>query len=200
MRNKAGPFCLLVLMSVTFNASSSATAQDVSPCDRPNNLPASFFEVPEGPQGDWKATHLMDLHQGADPSVPVVVVGVGAIQGPIGHRGMRLGCGVLSNRSGKSVSSVVLRWILINTDDRPRILDQGYTSDTVLAHGQTVPITVTILPDRMRRADFSVVDWRVVTQALTREGKLSGDYFLCVGVQQVTFEDGSVWSAQPLVK
>ena len=199
MRNKAGPRCLLIL-TVTLYASSSASAQDATPCDRPNNLPASFFEIPEGPQGDWKATHLMDLHQGADPSVPVVVAGVGAIQGPTGHRGMRLGCGALRNQSAKSVSSVVLRWILINTKDRPKIIDQGYTSDTVLAHGQTVPITVTILPDRMRRADFSVIDWRVVTQTLTREGKLRGDYFLCVGVQQVTFEDDSVWNAPPLVK
>lgn len=200
MRSGAGPFCLCIVASVILFAPQRATAQSINPCDDTKNLPASFYVVPEGPQGDWKATHLMDLHQGADPSVPVVVAGVGARQGPTGHRGMRLGCGVLKNQSAKSVSSVVLRWILINTQDRPKIIGQGYTSDIVLAHGQTVPIMLTIMPDSMRRADFSVIDWRVVTQTLTREGKLSGDYFLCVGVQQVTFEDGSVWNAPALIK
>ena len=200
MRNSAAPFCLCIVASIILFVSRSATAQYMNPCDDTKNLPASFFVVPEGPQGDWKASHLPDLSQSADSMAPVVVAGVGAIQGPAGHRGMRLGCGVLKNRSAKSVSSVVLRWILISSQDRAKIIDHGYTSDTVLANGQTVPITLTIIPDSIRRADFSVVDWRVVTQTLTRDGKLSGDYFLCVGVQQVTFEDGSTWSAQPLVR
>jgi hypothetical protein len=199
MRKLAGPFCIFVLMTITLCAPSSAPAQDIGPCDTPNKLPASFFEVPEGPQGDWRATHLPDLRQGADPQVPVEVAGVGAIQGPVGRRGMRLGCGALRNRSDKSVSSVVLRWILINRQDRPEIIDKGYTSDTVLDHGHTGPITLAIMPDSIRRADFSVIDWRAVTQTLTREGKLRGDYFLCVGVQQATFEDGSVWNAPQLV-
>ena len=200
MRNTDCGFCFLVLIVTTLCAPSGVHAQGISPCDDPDKLPASFFEVPEGPQGDWRATHLPDLSQSKDPQMPVVVAGVGAIQGPVGHRGMRLGCGVLKNRSDKSVSSVVLRWILINTQDRPKIIDKGYTSDTVLAHGQTVPITLAIMPDSIRRADFSVIDWRVVTQTLTREGKLSGDYFLCVGVYQVTFQDGSVWSAPQLIQ
>jgi hypothetical protein len=64
--------------------------------------------------------------------VPVVVAGAGAIQGPADRRGMRLGCGVLKNRSPKSVASVALRWILVKNQDRPEIAKRGYSRETVL--------------------------------------------------------------------
>ena len=108
--------CLLV--TCTLACGSIAVAQSANPCDHPNNLPSSFFDVPQGPQGNWRASLSPEPQQADDPLVPVVVAGAGAIQGPADRRGMRLGCGVLRNRSQKSVTAVKLRWILVRNQDR----------------------------------------------------------------------------------
>jgi hypothetical protein len=179
-------------------AGSNAHAQSTNPCNHTNNLPASFFEVPIGPQGTWTATISPDLQQDNDSLVPVVVAGAGAIQGPADRRGMRLGCGTLRNRSQKMVIAVLLRWILVRNQDRPVIVEKGYTSETVLVQGHTQPIELTISKESFRRTDFSIINFASVTQGLTKDGLLSGDYFLYVGVHQVLFEDGSLWKAKPL--
>src|SRR6266436_6577299 len=100
--------CLLVIP--TLACVSNAVAQSVNPCDNPNNLPSSFFEVPQGPQGTWTASLSPEPQQLDDSLVPVVVVMAGAIQGPATRRGMRLGCGVLRNRSQKEALLIKLRW------------------------------------------------------------------------------------------
>lgn len=190
---------VLVLLTLMFWARANAEAQSANPCDHPNNLPASFFEVPLGPQGDWTAVALPDPKQSDDPLVPVVVAGAGGIQGPAGRRGMRLGCGVLKNRSEKLVTVVLLRWILIRRENHQMIRQKGYTSDTILIQGDTPPIELTISKESIRRTDFSLINFASVTSGLTKDGVLSGDYFLYVGVQEVLFEDGSVWKAKPLL-
>lgn len=113
---------------------------------------------------------------------------------------MRLGCGVLKNRSEKSVTAVSLRWTLVRNQDRAAILHDGYTSDTVVLEGHTEPIALTIPETSLRNTDFSIIDFAAVTAPLTRNGVLSGDYFLYVGVYEVRFHDGSVWKSGPLVR
>ena len=181
-------------------AEANAEAQSPNPCDNPNSLPASFFEVPPGPQGDWRASQSFDPKQVDDQLVPVVVTSVGAIQGPANRRGMRLGCGMLRNRSQKSVVAVHLRWILVRYQDRAVIAQKGYTADTVLVQGHTPLIELTISQEGSRRTDFSIISFSEVTQDLVKNGLLSGDYFLYVGVHRVLFEDGSVWEAGPLLR
>ena len=188
-------FCLALILA----AGSTTSAQTINPCDT-NKLPSSFFDVPPGPQGDWTASQLPELKQANDPLVPVVVAGVGAIQGPTNRRGMRLGCGVLRNRSQKVVTAVQLRWILARAQDSSVIFKTGFSRDTVLLEGHTPPIELSIPKDSLRRTDFSVISFAEVTKALTREGKLTGDYFLYVGVYEVLFDDGSVWNAGPVVR
>jgi hypothetical protein len=190
--------CLLVIP--TLACVSNAAAQSVNPCDNPNNLPSSFFEVPQGPQGTWTASPLPDLRQADDPLVPVVVAGVGAIQGPVNRRGMRLGCGVLRNRAQTPVTAVQLRWVLVRNEDRSVISQKGYTPDTVLQEGHTPPIELSIPKESFRRTDFSIISFAAVTKDLAKEGILTGDYFLFVGVYEVLFEDGSVWNAGPVLK
>jgi hypothetical protein len=193
---------LWVFLLVTFMvcAEANAEAQSSNPCDNRNSLPASFFDVPPGPQGNWRASQSPDLKQVDDPLIPVVVVSVSAIQGPANRRGMRLGCGTLSNRSQKAVVAVHLRWILIREQDRGLIVQNGYTSDTVLAQGHTPVIELAIFKESSRRTDFSIINFSAVTQDLVKDGILSGDYFLTVGVYRVLFEDGSVWEAEPLLR
>jgi hypothetical protein len=191
---------LVCLVTLMLAAGSKTAAQTINPCDYPNSLPSSFFEVPQGPQGDWRATQSLEPKQVDDPLVPVVVAGVSALQGPSNRRGMRLGCGVLKNRSEKMVTAVQLRWILVRTQDRPAINQNGYTSDTVLREGHTPPIELSIPKDGFRRTDFSIISFAEVTKDLARDGMLTGDYFLIVGVYEVIFEDGSVWKAGPLVR
>jgi hypothetical protein len=190
-------FCLVTLILA---AGSKTAAQTINPCDNPNNLPASFFDVPQGPLGDWRASQSPESQQADDPLVPVVVAGVGAIQGPANRRGMRLGCGVLRNRSQKLVTAVQLRWILVRNQDRSLIAQKGYSPDTVLLEGHTPPIELSIPKDSLRRTDFSIISFAEVTKDLAREGILTGDYFLFVGVYEVRFEDGSVWNAGPVVR
>jgi hypothetical protein len=190
-------FCLVTLILAL---GSKTAAQTINPCDHPNNLPSSFFDVPQGPQGNWRASLSLEPQQADDPLVPVVVVGAGTIQGPANRRGMRLGCGVLRNRSQKSVTAVQLRWILVRSQDRSVIAQKGYTPDTVLLEGHTLPIELSIPKESLRRTDFSIISFAAVTKDLAKEGILRGDYFLFVGVYEVLFEDGSVWNAGPVLR
>lgn len=186
----------ILLFLVTFIAvGSNAAAQSANPCDTPNNLPPSFFEVEKGPQGDWSVSVLPDSKQPEDDNVPVVVAGAGAIQGPANRRGLRLGCGVLKNRSQKQVAAVRLRWILARGQDRATIAQQGYTPDTVLLEGHTSAIELMIQKGSFRRTDFSIINFAAATEPLSKEGMLSGDYLLIVGVYEVVFVDGSGWNA-----
>jgi len=174
--------------------------QSVNPCDKPNELPRSFFEVPVGPQGNWKAYVSLDVEQVKDPMAPVLVAGVGVIQGPAVHRGLRLGCGLLINRSEKTVMAVQLRWILARYVDRPMILQSGFKPEAVLKEGLTREISLSISGNDSRRTDFSTISFAEITAPFTKDGTLSGDYWLLVGVNQVRFADGSVWNAQPVLR
>jgi len=187
---------LMVLLAHLCGA--KINAQTPNPCDTPNKLPSFFFEVPVGPQGDWTLLFTTDKVQSNDPQVPVVVASAGAIQGPAARRGLRLGCGALRNHSQKSVVAVRLRWILTRAKDRLTIPQDGYTHDTVLVVGATSPIDLSIAPDGLRLTDFSVINFVEVTKSLSKDGILSGDYLLILGVEEVQFADGSVWKASKL--
>jgi hypothetical protein len=194
-----GYFSTLVVLTIgALVFSTQVRAQSLNPCDRPKNLPSSFFEVPAGPQGMWSATLMLDLLQAEDPRVPVVVVGVGAIQGPANRRGMRLGCGVLRNRSLQPVRSIQLRWILANAQDRAVIAQRGHSPQTIIQQGHTQYIELSISPESLGRTDFSVISFAEVTHALQKEGILNGDYHLYVGVNEVLFVDGTSWRAASL--
>jgi hypothetical protein len=190
---------LFFLATLILAAGSKTAAQTINPCDNRDNLPASFFEVPPGPQGDWKASFSSELRQIHDPLVPVVVSAASAYQGPA-HRGIRFGCGELKNRSEKVVAAVQLRLILIRTQDLSVVRQKGYSPETVLAEAHTPPIEVSIPKESERRTDFSIIRFAEVTKDLATGGILTGDYFLFVGVYEVLFADGSVWNAGPAVK
>jgi hypothetical protein len=199
MKIVASPFAFVFLLLAFIScAGIHAVAQNTNPCDTPNNLPSSFFDVPKGPEGNWTASVVPDERQAGD--VPVVVVGVGAIQGPAKHRGIRLGCGVLKNKSQKSVAAVQLRWILARKEDRYLIAQQGYTPNTVLLEGHTLAIDLSIPKESFRRADFSIISFVAALERVSNHGVLSGDYFLIVGVYEVQFEDGSVWNAGSILR
>ncbi len=186
-----------VAMTFIVGLESRAAAQSSNPCDTPNNLPSSFFEVPKGPDGPWTAYVSIDPTQDKDPQIPVVVAGTGAIQGPAGRRGMRLGCGLLKNRSQKAVVDFQLRWILVRTKDRAAVAQTGYSPDTVAQAGYTPTVRLDIPKEGERRTDFSIISFAAVTQPLLNDGILSGDYVLLVGVQHVFYDDGTIWNAGP---
>lgn len=188
----------LALALLTLAAGSSVHAQSANPCDTPNNLPQSFFEVPKGPEGNWSASVMPDIWQSKDAQIPVVVAMAGAIQGRAGHRGVRLGCGLLKNHSLKPVAAVRLRWIIARRQDRTEIERQGYTPDKALLAGYTPYIELQIPKENSRRADFSVINFVQIIQPLVKSGLLNGDYLIYVGVDEVRFADGSVWQAVSL--
>ncbi len=188
----------ITLASLTFGIGSNVRAQSANPCDSPNNLPSSFFDVPKGPPGSWSASVSPDPWQAKDPQLPVVVAGAGAIQGKASDRGMRLGCGLLRNRSLNPATAIQLRWVLARAQDRAAIVQQGYTSGTVLLEGNAQYVELSIPKENFRRTDFSVIRFVDITQPLMKEGVLSGDYVLYVGVNEVRFADGTMWRAAPL--
>ena len=190
----------LISAAATVAFVATAMAQDLSPCDHPNALPQSFFDVPQGPQGDWKAFVLLDSRQTDDPLVPVVVAGAGTLQGPADKRGLKLGCGVLRNRSPKQASSVQLRWILVRDQAPGSVAASGYDPKNVLLEGHPPPSDLTIFPDSVRRTDFSAINFAAITKDIAKDGTLTGKYVLIIGVREVIFEDGSVWKADPVVK
>ena len=201
MKQRDHVLAIVVLtFGTTFILGLPVSAQTPNPCDTPNNLPPSFFEIPKGPQGRWSAFVSPDLFQGDDPAVPVVVVGAGAIQGPAHRRGMRLGCGVLRNRSFQPVTAIQLRWVLVRNQDRALIAQEGFTPKTVLVEGHTHYIDLSIPGESLRRTDFSVISFADATRALQKEDLLEGDYILYVGLNEVRFADESVWKAAPLSK
>jgi len=200
MKTVAHLSVVLVFATLILAVPANGAAQTNNPCDTPNNLPPSFFVVPEGPQGTWTASVSPDIKQAEDPSVPVVVDSAGAIQGPASHRGMRLGCGSLRNQSQKTVTAVRLRWILVRRQDRPAIAQQGYTRDTVLIEGATPAIELSIAKGGFRQTDFSLISFALVTQPLSKNGLLTGDYVLIVGVKEIVFDDGSIWTAEPILR
>jgi hypothetical protein len=187
---------LIVLLHLA--SGLSVYGQNVNPCDTPNNLPQSFFEVQKGPEGTWSADIMPDTWQAKDDRIPVVVAGAGSIQGRTGHRGMRLGCGLLKNHSLKPVTAVQLRWVLARRQDRVAIEQRGYRPSTVLLSGHTQYIELHIQKESMRRTDFSVISFAQIVQPLMENGSLSGEYLIYVGVDQVRFEDGSQWKAKGL--
>lgn len=200
MKTVAMVFCSVTLMLA---AGLKTSAQTSNPCDSRDKLPSSFYEVPPGPEGNWKASHAPDLLQSKDPLVPVVVTSVAALQGPLNplrRRGIRFGCGALKNRSQKLVTAVQFRWIVIRGLDVSVINQKGYTPETVLLEGNTLPIELSFPKDSERRTDFSMISFVEVMKDLTREGMLTGDYFIFVGVYSVRFEDGSVWNAGSAVR
>lgn len=200
MKAVAVVFCFLTL---TLAAELKTPAQTSNPCNNPNKLPPSFFEVPPGPEGDWKASHAPDLLQSKDPLVPVVVSSVASLQAPFNplrRRGIRFGCGGLKNRSQKLVTAVQFRWVLIRGLDISVINQKGYTPETVVLEGNTLPIELSIPKDSELRTDFSIINFVEVMKDLTKEGILTGEYFIFVGVYSVRFEDGSVWNAGSAVR
>ncbi|MCM3902847.1 MAG: hypothetical protein ND866_14170 [Pyrinomonadaceae bacterium] len=156
------------------------------------------FEVPEGPEGNWSADVIPDTWQARDAQIPVVVAMAGSIQGRIGHRGVRLGCGLLKNRTLNPVAAVQLRWIIARRQDRATIAQQGFTPNTALLSGHTPYIELQIPKENMRRTDFAVINFVEIVRPLLRGGSLNGEYVIYVGVDEVRFEDGSQWKAKGL--
>jgi hypothetical protein len=76
----------------------------------------------------------------------------------------------------------------------------GHFPETVLKEGYTPEIQLSISSNDSRRTDFSIISFAVITAPLTKDGTLSGDYLLLVGVNQVRFADGSLWRAGPLLR
>lgn len=188
----------LLFVFLNLASGSSLHAQNANPCDTPNNLPPSFFEVPKGPEGNWSADVIPDTWQARDAQIPVVVAMAGSIQGRIGHRGVRLGCGLLKNRSLNPVAAVQLRWIIARRQDRATIAQQGYTPNTTLLSGHTPYIELQIPKENMRRTDFAIINFAEIVQPLLKGESLNGEYVIYVGVDEVRFEDGSQWKAKGL--
>jgi hypothetical protein len=135
------------------------------------------------PSGKW----MFSAHPyfGSDwKSLPVVVMAVTSDL----TKGIRVTKVGLFNRSSKQVESVRLGWYLTTAQDKT----------TILKHGQTPFITPSGgLPLNIEREiEFNVFSFGKVARLLAKDGMLNGEFRVQVVVDEIRYEDGSMWSRQ----
>lgn len=135
--------------------------------------------------GKWRLGTILDVKQGYDPSVPVIVAGFNTVYGHGKYSGrVKIPEMEIENRSQKVLQSVQLRWVIANNDE----------PDTILLEGVMPPMQVRIEPfNPPRLRDIPPVYFNKLVKPLLKDGELNFHALLIVGVQEARFADGSVW-------
>lgn len=176
-------FSFLSLLILVCAAGASARAQAPEPCEPKLPTDAAFWaDVTPMPEGTGRLSYAMDLSQEKDASAPVVVTrleGVTSRQ----HRGGKLRCAEIANRSARTVRAVQLSWTLTARDDAEK---------KVLARGRLPLVEVEVAPGGRRKVELREGNFADFLLPLVREGTHAGDHDLLVRVGRVVFTDGAV--------
>lgn len=164
----------------------AASAQQ-GPSQYPKAAPFTDEDVKVGRlAGLWGVGPGFDNSQLNDPSVPVVVKGINMISGDPTTKFVglvKLQGADLENRGARAASRVQLRWALVNRDE----------PDKILLEGVTASFDVQVNPGESLKTDTPPIFFNRIAQPLLSEGQLQGKFNIVVGVNEVAFEDGSVW-------
>ena len=172
---------VLFLLILSCATGAVADAQASTPCEPPLPTDPSYYaDIKRVPEGKWTLTYAADLEQNQAASAPVVVTSVSGITGKK-ERGGKLRCAELKNRSTRTVKAVQLRWVVMTREDRVR----------VLAQGKLPRVKVEIAAGSKLKVELREAQFADFVQPLVRDGVLTGDYHVSVGVARVEFTDGT---------
>jgi hypothetical protein len=137
--------------------------------------------------GNWALMFTADPGQLGDPSVPVVVRGLTLLTGKDKYLGVsKIKEVKVSNRSSKVVTSLQLRWMIVNPDN----------FGTVFADGLTPRVEASVEADTIKVIEIPTLYSNRLVKPLTRDGQLYGDFRVLLEVQAASFSDGSVWQRE----
>ena len=139
------------------------------------------------PRGVWDVSIGIAKEQYYDGSVPVAVSTVQTLSGKGKYAGVvKIKRLEIKNRSGKAVNSVQFRWKIFHFNDPSKVLLEGTTAFVNFwaeANSAKVVELPTVYPVNLFRP-------------LAKDGELTGEFKLTIGVQEARFDDGSFWRWQ----
>lgn len=135
--------------------------------------------------GKWMLVSAVDLKQGQDYSVPVIVAAFKTVYGQGKYLGrVKVPVVKIENRSQKVLQSVQLRWALSNHEEPDTILLEGVMPfKEVRIEPFNPPVVVDIEP----------IYFNKLVRPLLKDGELNVHMRLTIGMQEARFTDGSTW-------
>lgn len=135
--------------------------------------------------GRWRLASLVDVKQGFDPSIPVVVAAFKTVYGQGKYlRRIKVPQVKIENRSQKVLESIQLRWAIANYDE----------PDTILLEGVMPVMELRIEPfNPPLRVEITPIYFNKIVKPLLKDGELNFHALLIVGVQEAGFADGTAW-------
>ena len=135
--------------------------------------------------GKWMLVSTVDLKQGQDYSVPVIVAALKTVYGQGKYVGrVKVPVVKIENRSQKVLLSVQLRWALSNHEEPDAILLEGVMPFMdVRIEPFTPPVVVDIPP----------IYFNKLVRPLLKDSELNVPLRLTIGIQEAHFADGTAW-------
>ena len=174
----------LVLLCAASAASSAQSGDNTNQGHEKEVFTDEDLKVDKVP-GKWRLGSLVDVRQGYDPSVPVVVAAFKTVYGQGKYLGrVKIPEVKIENRSQKVLQSVQLRWAIANNDDPDTVLLEGVMPFMeVHIEPFSAPLLVNIPP----------IYFNKIVKPLLKDGELNVHVLLIVGIQEARFADGTVW-------
>lgn len=144
----------------------------------------------EKPRGKWTFSIMLDMSQALGDSSPVTVAGIQTLSGGDRYLGItKIKRVKVNNRSTKIVNSVQLRWTLAPLDDPKKVLSEG-----------TTPFAnIWVEANSLKVVEIPTLYPAPLLKSLAKDGELSGNFQLTIGVQEARFADGSFWRRQETI-
>lgn len=172
-------------LSLLLLGCAASRAQTPAPCEPQMPTDAAYWaDVAPMPEGTGKFSYSMDMRQTEDASAPVVVTGMQGVTSRQ-HRGGKLRCVEIENRSARTVRAVQLGWTVTARDDAEK---------KVLARGRLPLIEVQIAPGRRQKAEPQGTSFSYFLLPLVQKGVHAGDHDLRLHVARAEFTDGTVFT------
>ena len=146
-------------------------------------------EGKEGPPGKWLVGAIPNKTQRTKNRAPVFVVDTVSFMASGRITNLIVAGVTLLNAAHQPVKTVALKWSLIDAD-----------SQAIVAHGRTDSFRVDIDARRARKVKCPYVNFAKISQPLVKNGTLSGNFKLEIGVNSVRFADESSWDDQDAVQ
>ncbi|HWS56513.1 MAG TPA: hypothetical protein VN228_20410 [Pyrinomonadaceae bacterium] len=188
MTKRVSTLRVFTLLSILLLGCAAARAQGLPPCqpNQPTPTDAAFWaDVPPMPEGTGSLSYSMDLSQEKDAASPVFIrsmMGVSSQQ----HRGGKIRCVELENRSARTVRAVQLAWAVTARD---------VAEKKILARGRLPTVEVQVAPGARQTAELREASFAGFLLPLVQKGIHAGDHHVSLSVARVEFTDGSVVDA-----